>query len=217
MGSQRRREAIAAGLPVENAEAVRRRRRAEASILRETIAIEMWARGATSAQISQELFRQTGVKLSSDIPALVRRGLFRRVEEGAESVEIARELFREYYKQLLATWMPRALERPDPDNPGEMLPPDPRALDGVLRILREYGVIERVVTPPRSGDINLNVLNGVEFADPDMRAKVLASLAAEREKQMVIEGTLAGTPAAQQGVIDDDGKTAPPILPKRPD
>jgi hypothetical protein len=217
MSSQRRREAIAAGLPVENSEAARRRRRTEAAIVREEIAITMWARGKTSKEISEELFLKTGARLASGVPELVRRGLYRRVQEGAEHVEPARELMRERYMLLLQAWMPRALERPDPDNPEVMIPPDPRALDGVLRILREYGALEGVLAPQRSGDINLNILNGVQFSDVEAREKVLASLAAEREKQMVIDGTLAGTPAARQGVIDDDGRTAPPILPKRPD
>lgn len=217
MASQRRRDAIAAGLSVENAEASRRRRRAAASIMREELAIEMWAQGKTSRQISQALFDRYGVRLSSNIPELVRRGLYRRVQEGVTEGrhEAARELFREYYMQLLRTWMPRALEREDPVT-GETIPPDPRAADITMRILRDYGIVERVVEPARSGDINLNVISGVQLDNVEARNQVLASLKAEREKQLVVEGTLVGTPAVEADE-DEDGKTPPPPLPKRPD
>lgn len=216
MASERRRERLAAGLPVENSEQVRRRRRAAAAIMREELAIELWAQGKTSREISEAMFERYQVRLTSSVPELVRRGLFRRVQEGTEAQETAKELMRERYMQLLRSWMPRALEREDPDDPDKTIPPDPRALDGVLRILRDLGVVEGVVSPPRAGDVNLNILNGVQMDDPEARAKVLASLRAERDKQLVIEGTLAGTPAVAEAEAED-GRVPPPPLPKRPD
>jgi hypothetical protein len=210
MASRRRQEAIAAGLPVENAAAVRRRRRVEAAILREEIAIGMWARGHTAAEISEELFRQTGARLVGNIPELVRRGLYRRVQDGAQDIELARERFREIYAAMLRRWMP--LAAPDNDNDT----PDPKAADVVLRIARDWAVAEGVTAPPRSGDINLNILNGVELDDEEMRARVLASLAAERDKQQVVR-TIEGESFATEE--HDDGKVPPPqiSLPKRPD
>jgi hypothetical protein len=209
MGSQRRREAIAAGLPVENAAATRRRRRAEAAIMREELAIEMWAAGATSAAISQALYDRWGVRLTSAIPELVRRGLYRRVEEGSANVEEARERFRVVYARMLRTWLPLA----SPEHEGDT--PDPVAADRVLKIMRDWGVVEGVVAPPRSGDINLNVLNGVQMDDEEMRAKVLASLAAESEKQQLVK-TIESTAIVHEQ--HEDGKAPPPYrLPKRPD
>lgn len=210
MGSKRRQEAIAAGLPVENADAARRRRRVAAAIVREEIAITLWARGKTAREISEVLYEQTGARLVGNIPELVRRGLYRRVTEGAENVEETREIFRERYRGLLAAWYPLAVpEHPD-------VAPDPVAAAQVLRILRDWGVVERIVAPPRSGDINLAVINGVQMTDEDARARAQAGLAREREKQKTIEGVLAGTPATA-AVEAEDGKTPPPFLPKRPD
>lgn len=208
MASRRRQEAIAAGLPVENAEAVRRRRRMEAAIAREELAIELWAAGKTSVEISKALYDRFQVRLTSSIPELVRRGLYRRVQEGSEDAEIARELFRVRYQGLLSKWYELATSTP----------PDPKAADIVLRILRDWGVVEGIVAPPRSGDINLNVLNGVTMEDEGaVRARVLASLAAERDKQQVVK-TIEGESftSAQE---HDDGKTPPPtfVLPKKPD
>lgn len=210
MGSKRRQEAIAAGLPIENAAAVRRRRRIEAAIIREEIAIGLWARGATSAEISEELFRQTGAKLTSNIPELVRRGLYRRVQDGAQDVELAKERFRELYAKMLKRWLP--LSAPDNENDT----PDPKAADVTLRIMRDWAVLEGAMAPPRSGDINLAILNGVQPDDPEMRAKVLASLAAERAKQDVVRTIEGETIEHEQA---EDGKVPPPtfVLPKRPD
>jgi hypothetical protein len=210
VGSQRRREAIAAGLPVENAEAARRRRRAEASIMREELAIEMWAAGKTSKQISEELFRRYNVKLSSGIPELVRRGLYRRVEDGAQNVELAKERFRELYARMLRRWLPLAAPEDDNDTP------DPKAADVALRVMRDWAVMEGAMAPPRSGDINLAILNGVQMEDAEMRAQVLNSLAAEKAKQQLVK-TIEGETIAPEE--HDDGRIPPPtiILPKRPD
>jgi hypothetical protein len=206
MGSKRRQEAIAAGLPVENAEAARRRRRAEAAIMREELAIELWAAGKTSAEISQAMYDRWGVKLVSSVPELVRRGLYRRVQEGSEDADVARELFRVRYQGLLSKWYELATGTP----------PDPKAADIVLRILRDWGVVEGIVAPPRSGDINLNILNGVQMDDQEMRDKVLASLAAESAKQKMVK-TIEGESFTPEVV--EDGKIPPPavVLPKRPD
>jgi hypothetical protein len=211
MGSQRRREAIAAGLPVENSEAARRRRRVEAAIVREEIAIRGWAAGKTSVQISEDLFRETGARLVGNVPELVRRGLYRRVSEGAADVDTARERFRELYARMLSKWLP--LAAPEDDD----ITPDSKAADITLRIIRDWAVAEGVMAPPRSGDINLNVLNGVQVDDPEMRKQVLASLAAESAKQQMVR-TIEGESFTAPEHDAEDGKVPPPvILPKRPD
>lgn len=210
MASRRRQEAIAAGLPVENAEAVRRRRRVEAAIVREEIAIKLWAQGKTSREISEVLLQETGAALTSGIPELVRRGLYRRVQDGAQDIELARERFRELYTRMLRRWLPLAA----PEDANET--PDPRAADVALRIMRDWAVLEGAMAPPRSGDINLAILNGVELGDEELRAKVIASLGAESAKQALVK-TIEGesfTPAEQA----EDGRIPPPLtLPKRPD
>lgn len=180
--------------------------------MREELAIEMWAAGKTAAQISEAMNARWGVRLTSSIPELVRRGLYRRVQEGAEDAEVARELFRERYRLLLSRWFPLAAPSEETETP------DPKAAEIALRILRDWAVIEGMVAPPRSGDINLNILNGVDMGDQEARDKVLASLAAERAKQQVVR-TIEGESFTAEDE-HDDGKTPPPagiVLPKRPD
>lgn len=212
MASQRRREAIAAGLPVENAEAVRRRRRKEAAIAREETAIGLYARGKTSAEISDALYLEYGVRLRGNILELVRRGLARRVEQGAEDVEQAREMLAEGYRRLLGVYMPRALgEIEDPDTLTK-LPPDPRAAELALKILKDWGVIRGAVAPPRAGDLNLNIGIGLPADAETQRAKILQTLEVDAAKQREIEGTLADTPAVGLGHEHaEDGKIMPPV------
>lgn len=212
MGSERRRAAIAAGLPVESAEAYRRRTRKEASIAREELAIRLYAQGKTSAQISEAMLAEFGVSQRSNILEMVRRGLARRVLAGAEDVEQAREMMAEGYRRLLEVYMPRALgEMPDLDD-GTKPVPDLRAAELALKVLKEWGVIRGAVAPPKSGDLNLNI--GVAFpADADVqRGRILEALAVDAAKQREIEGTLAHTPAVGLGHEDAlDGKIMPPI------
>jgi hypothetical protein len=216
MGSRARQEAIASGRIVENAAAVRRRRRQEASILREELALEMYAQGATSQAISDEMFKRYQVRIVKDIPALIRRGLYRRVQDNKERVETAREMLLAHYDQLMSIYMPRALGIGEPDTDGNSPPPDPRAADLVLRILDKVGVATGALTPPKSGDINLAVIMGAPENADAARAKVMESLASERRKQLEIEGQLAGTPATlEPGEEVDDGKVMPPV-PARP-
>jgi hypothetical protein len=212
VASQRRREAIAAGVPVENAEAVRRRRRKEAAIAREETAIALYAKGKTTAEISDALFDEYGVRLRGNILELVRRGLARRVEQGAEDVEQAREMLAEGYRRLLAVYMPRALGEMPADDDGNTPPPDLRAAEFVLKTLREWGVIRGAVAPPRAGDLNLNIGIGVPLDADSQRAKILHALEVDAAKQREIEGTLAHTPAVGLGHEDAlDGKIMPPV------
>lgn len=212
MASEQRRKAIAAGKIVESSDAVRRRRRQEASIAREELAIELFAQGKTSAQISETLFERFGVRLESDIPGLVRRGLYRRVENGSANHEAARELFVQQYRELIEVYMPRALGHLDDPETGLKTPPDLRAADLVLKVLDKLGVVLGVVAPTRSGDINLNILNVPGDADV-ARAKILDSLQRDMAKQKQIEGALAGTPATLTEHPDaQDGKILPPTL-----
>ena len=209
MGSKRRQEAIASGRIVENAAAVRRRRRQEAAIAREELAIEMCAQGATSRQISEALFERYGVRLQSAIPELIRRGLYRRVKANTDNVEIAKAMLREYYTQLLQKWMPLALGGVVDPETGIASRPDPRAADIAMRLLRDWGTVEGALAPARSGDINLNILNGVQLSDHEARERALDSLRAEADKQRTIEGRLADTPARPAAA--EDGRTPPPV------
>lgn len=215
MGSKARKEAIANGRIVESSASVRRRRRQEAAIAREELAIEMCAQGSTNTQISEELFKRWGVKLTSAIPELIRRGLYRRVHANKENVDIAKAMLREYYIKMLEKWMPLALGTlTDPDT-GLQARPDARAADVALRVLRDWATVEGALAPARSGDINLNILNGVHLDNEESRNRALDSLRAESEKQRTIEGRLADTPARPDVV--EDGKTPPPFLgPARP-
>lgn len=211
MASQRRRDAIAAGLPVESAEAYRRRTRQEAAIAREELAIQLYARGATRQEISDRLLAEFGVALRGDILALVRRGLYRRVQEGSATQEEARQALAASYRELLEVWMPRALGIGAPLDDGNPPAPDRLAAETVLKILDKWGMIHGAVAPPRSGDINLNVINMPADADRQ-RAAILESLAVDAAKQREIEGALAGTPATvTEHPAALDGKIMPPI------
>jgi hypothetical protein len=203
---------MASGLPVENAEAYRRRTRKEASIAREELAIRLYAQGKTMAQISEALMEEFGVHLKHNLLEVIRRGLARRVLAGAEDVEQAREMLAEGYRRLLEVYMPRALgDMPELDDCTKPAP-DLRAAELALKILKDWGVIRGAVAPPRAGDLNLNV--GVSFpADADVqRGKILQALEIDAAKQREIEGTLAHTPAIGRGHEDAlDGKIMPPI------
>lgn len=212
MGSQRRRDAIAAGLPVENAEAYRRRTRKEAAIAREEVAISLYARGKTTAEISEALFAEFGVRLRGNVLELVRRGLYRRVEQGTEDVEQAREMLADGYRQLLGIYMPRALGDMPVLDDGTSPAPDLRAAELVLKIFKEWGIIRGAVAPPRSGDINIGIGIGLPADAETQRGRILQSLAVDAAKQREIEGTLSHTPAVGLGHEDaEDGKIMPPV------
>lgn len=212
MGSKARQQAIANGKIVENAEAVRRRRRREASIMREELAIELYAKGKTSTQISEAMFEAFGVKLTGNIPELVRRGLYRRMQANTPNVEAAKELFEIMYRKLVEAYMPRALgEVLDPET-GMNSPPDLRAAEFALRVMDKWGVVRGAISPPRQGDVNLYLHQAAPPDAETQRSRVMDALQQERAKQMEIEGALAGTPAADDGPIDVyDGMILPPI------
>lgn len=220
MGSNRRREAIENGDPIENAAAVRRRRRQEAAIAREELALELYARGVTIAGISEALYERFEVRLSKNIMELVRRGLYRRVQDNQQQVEVAREMLLAQYRKLLEVYMPRALGDGPNDDDGNRPTPDTRAADLALRVLDKVGVVTGAVAPPRSGDINLAIINGGAPPDAaDQRRVALANLARDREKLREIEGQLSNTPAHEGDYEDvEDGKVPLPtfLLPITP-
>lgn len=189
--------------------------------MREELAIEMCAQGSTNAAISAELFRRFGVKLASDIPALIRRGLYRRVQANKLNVEIAREMLLSQYRTLLEVYLPRALGTiADPNDPDQRLPPDPRAAELALKVLDKVGVATGAIAPPKAGDINLQIINGAAPPDADTARRVaLEQLDRDRQKLREIDGQLADTPAGEHGTEDiEDGKTPPPFdLPPTPD
>lgn len=217
MGSQQRQAAIAAGRIVENAAAARRRRRTEAAIMREELAIEMWAKGAKATEISAALYERYQVKLVGNIPELIRRGLYRRVKGNEHNVEIARELLLTQYRALLEVFMPRALgEVTDPDT-GLKLPPDTRAADLALKVLDKAGIASGAIAPPRSGDINLNIGIGAPPDADAARRVALEQLDRDRAKLREIDGQLADTPAGSGPEEAEDGRTPPPFdLPPTP-
>lgn len=211
MGSQDRQKAIANGKIVETAAAVRRRRRAEASAMREELAIELYAQGKTNQEISDALFARYRVRLASEIPALVRRGLYRRSAANQASVAVAVELLDTYYRGFLEVYMPRALGQVrDPDT-GQSSPPDLRAAEFALRVLDKWGAVHGAVAPPRAGETHLHLYQAPPDADAQRRA-VMEALASEHSKQMEIEGALADTPAAAaRSAPVHDGMIMPPI------
>lgn len=210
--SQARREAVAAGRIVESSESIRRRRRQEASIAREETAIQLYAEGKTVQQISDALHELYGVRLPRDIPALVRRGLYRRVKENEANVEIAKAMMSATYRRLLEVYLPRALGQGEADADGQRAAPDVRAAELALKVLDKWGEVEGAKSPPKAGDINMAVvINGAPVDADAQRARILDGLAVERSKQLEIDDTLAGTPASLEGEIVDDGKVMPPV------
>ena len=217
MGSKQRQEAIANGKIVENAEAVRRRRRTEAAIMREELAIELFAQGKKVVEIEEALFERYGVRCHGNIPAMIRRGLYRRL---LVVLEAAVELLNESYRQLLGVYMPRALGLlPDPDSDtGRNSPPDLRAAEFALRVLDKVGEANGVKAPPRAGNINLNVINGVQLPEDPAAARALAlqQLDRARDKQREIEGALGHTAAVAGAEEEYEDGMVPLLLPPRP-
>lgn len=218
MGSKRRQAAIAAGQPVENAEAARRRRRALASVVREDIALELYVRGKRSVEIEDELQAQTGSRCHGNIPELIRRGVYRRLQANRQTVEEAKQMMLAQYRPLLETYLPRALgETTDPET-GERLPPDVRAAELVLKVLDKVGQVTGAMAPPRAGDLNLNLNIGGPPPDADTaRRLALEQLDRQRQKLLEIEGQLGDTPAVEGGGEDAGDALPPPFdLPPPP-
>lgn len=211
MGSNARREAKANGKIVESAEAFRRRRRAEASAMREELAIELWAQGKTSAQIAEAMFDRYGVRLTGEIPALVRRGLYRRMQANKPNVDIAREMMEVYFRKFVEVYMPRAIGE-GTDDEGRSNVPDLRAAEFTLKVIEKWGQVTGALAPPKVGDVNLHLHQAPPDAE-NQRVKVMQALAAEHDKQMEIEGALAGTPATEARDHEDalDGMIMPPV------
>lgn len=210
MGSRKRQEAIANGKIVETAESRRRRVRAEATFMREQLAIELYAKGSTVTQIEEAMFAAFGVRLHGNILALVRRAVYRRAQENKADVELAKQMMLEHFRPLIETYMPRALgELDDPDSPGQKLPPDTRAAELVLKVLDKVGQVTGAMAPPRAGDVNLHLQLGQAPPDADTaRRQAAEAIAREAAKLREIEGQLVGTPAVEGS--DAEAVDAPP-------
>jgi len=199
-----------------NARLARVRRRKEAAIVREDLAITRFAAGLRVPEISAEL-RMTfgGVYEDSTTRALIRRGLARRAANDPEGVEQARVLLAEGFRQILAAHMPYAT-----GTLGDG--PSVRSADVAMRALDKIGEINGVRRVPDiiQGGVNVSVNVGTPEGIHDARDQIMAALRAEAEKHRVVEGALAGVGTSQAALTgaepDDDSPGPPPgVIPTR--
>jgi len=181
--------------------------RTEAAIIREDVALEMYASGAKITEIGAELasrFEVTAHQASVD--RLIRRGLARRAAQEPEKVKVARQMLADRYNRMFEAHMPYALG----DATGV---PDVRSAELVLKVLDKIAEIYGVkVAPPvqeSNTTININVPSGADQA----RTDILNALARERDKHLVVEGHLA---AAGTGLLELTGGTAEDDTPGPP-
>lgn len=184
----------------------RQRRRRESAVVRESIALEMLAKGRRHTEIAETC----GVSVAS-VTAILRRGLARRAAEEGPTVDQAKYLYVARLTELLRAWWPRANGTDDED--GNPLPPDPRAAEIVLKIIDRLGTAELGGTPGSEDPMRMGRVDVFHHSDEmqnnNLRT-ILAGLAALSTKQQVIDGHLA---TAETSL---DQLTAHPELDRRP-
>ena len=192
-------------------ELARIKRRKQAAIVREDLAITLFARGLkVEPDICDEMRRTFGIAASGGtVREIIRRGLARRAANAPEGTEEARELMMEGYRQILQAHMALAV-----GNGAD--PPSVRSADIAMRALDKMAEllgVRRVPDNPVGGlnvQFNITTPEGIGSA----REKIMASLAREAEKHGIVEGHLAsvGTSRAEltSGEPDDDTLGPPP-------
>lgn len=193
-----------------NARLARVRRRKEAAIVREDLAITRFAAGLRVPEISAELRAEFGgIYDDSTTRALIRRGLARRKANAPEGTEEARTLYIEGYRQILAAHMPYATGALGDG-------PSVRSADVAMRALDKIAEVSDVRRIPESSgpQVGININVGTPEGIHDARDQILATLRREAEKHMIVEGALAGVGTSQaaltSGEPDDDTLGPPP-------
>jgi hypothetical protein len=180
---------------------------------RESDALQLFAQGLANAEIA----RRMGCHPDT-IPRMVTRALANRAATEGPTVEEARALYLTRMDQLVAAWTPLALGslRMDDWDMSELTEdqravyrrPSKDAAEVLLKVLDRIAAVSGVqnVKPVQPGG------NTDSEQHPDsLRAEILATLLAVRDKQRAVEGALAGTTVAIEGtVVETDDKPAPP-------
>lgn len=188
--------------------------RSATTIEREHRALSLLVKGMSQRQIAAELEMSEG-----GVSMLIRRALAYRADAFGPTAEAARTLLLERYERLLERWWPMATgDYVDPTQIDGEGVPNIRALDGVLKILKEIGDITGAakpapIAPPApsfTGGIHVHSTPQSEIEG--LKAGILATLAATRKKGEVIEGHLADarTSLAELDGGDPDDKPGPP-------
>lgn len=192
------------------AELARMRRRSQAAVVREDLAITRFAAGVKLTEICNEMRSEFGGAFSpGTVRGIIRRGIARRLANNPEGFEEAVGLLQEGYRQILAAHMPYAV-----GNLGDG--PDVRRAEIAMKALDKLGELwgARRIPDITPGGVNLTVNvnepGGVEAA----RDQILTSLRREAAKLGVVEDHLAAVGTSQHaltsGEADADDLGPPP-------
>lgn len=199
----------------ENARLARKRRRTQAAIVREQLAIKRFAAGVRVDEIANELRAEFGGAFSlGTTRGIIRRGLGRLAQD-TEDADHARAILVEGYRQILAAHMPYAVGQLGDG-------PSTRSAEIAMKALDKIGEVSGVrrvpdITPAGVNvTVNVNEPGGIEAA----RGQILASLRREADKLLVVDGALATVGTSQaaltSGEPDDDTLGPPPgVIPTR--
>lgn len=192
-----------------NARMARLKRRTQAAIVREQLAIKRFAAGVKVPDIARELRMEFGGSFSEGTTRdIIRRGLGRLAQD-TEGADQARAMIVEGYRQILAAHMPYAV--------GDLGDgPSVRNAEIAMKALDKIGEVSGVRRVPDLNPggvnvtVNVNEPGGVEAA----RDRILASLRTEADKLVIVDGALAGVGTSQaaltSGEDNDDMRDPPP-------
>jgi hypothetical protein len=186
------------------------RRRTEAAVVREDLAITRFAAGVKLTEICNEMRMTFGGQFSGGtVRGIIRRGIARRLANNPEGFEEAVGLIQEGYRQILAAHMPYAI--------GDLGDgPDVRRAEVAMKALDKIGELwgaRRIpdITPGGVNvTVNVNEPGGIDAA----RDQILTSLHSEAEKMRIVDGALASVGTSQHaltsGEPEDDTLGPPP-------
>lgn len=193
--------------------------RDHATIEREHRALELLVKGMTYRAIAAELEMSVG-----GVAGMIKRALEYRANALGPTVRQAATLMLERYERLLERWWPLATgDYVDPETGLSENVPNPRALDGVLRILsqqadlvtRLHAAGQKTAPADQPGQSFTGGIH-VHSAPPAERdqaiAAVLHLLSSTRQKHDTIEGQLADARTSLAELADGhtDDRPAPP-------
>lgn len=208
----------AAGLRVGTSKGRKRNRkflRSHTVVEREHRALEMLVKGMPQRDIARELAMS-----ESGVSVLIKRALKLRADAMSETAEQARALLGARYEKLLERWWPMATgDYVDPTSEDGQGVPNIRALEGVLKIMAALGDITGATRPAAPGGPAPSFTGGVHVhtTQPgeldELKAGILAALAATRQKGEVIQGHLVEAQTSLErldGSVPDDTPGPPP-------
>lgn len=192
-----------------NARMARLKRRTQAAIVREQLAIKRFAAGVRVDEIASEMRAEFGGRFNPDTTrAIIRRGLA-RLAQNTEDADQARVLITEGYRQILAAHMPYATGALGDG-------PSVRSAEIAMKALDKIGEVSGVRRVPDlnqggvSVQVNINEPGGIDAA----RNQILDGLRREAEKLRLVDGALASVGTSQReltsGEPEDDSMGPPP-------